>query len=165
MSGATDILGLILPVDGESYDVEVLNSNFRSIDGRAVTYSTASSTLSTALTDSTSSTFTRIKIGATTGFIIAHIIVKFSPAGFNFPDKGDPLIPLGSGGIPVGYRPAYTIGASPAIISGNGQGTKMQVQLESDGDICIRSDAAAYSSVNSTQMEFNCVYRWNGLNG
>jgi len=108
----------------------------------------------------TSSRYTRQRIGAE-GTVTAHIVVAL---GSNtLPANTAANMLLVAACVPDGYRPAYTVGNSPAVISGAGRGDNVQYQVLTNGDLTLRSGAATFTTISGSTLMIDCTWRWNGV--
>lgn len=161
MSTVTPNLGLVKPTTLEQYALSVLNNNMDKIDLASAFYTTATSTLDTAACNCTGSIFTRIRIGATQGIVVALIDCNF--------DTAVTLAANTAGGTvignvcPSGYMPATTLNMMAGVIAGNGRGDNIQWALTGGvGQLQIRSNGASFNTVVNSSMTGMCVYRWDG---
>lgn len=107
----------------------------------------------------TNSRYVRTRKGLK-GSVTAHISVTMGSN--SIPVNTTSNLLLVAGCVPSGFRPAYTVGNAPAVISGAGRGDNVQCQIVSGGDLTIRSAGAAFTSVSGSTLIFEVTYQWNG---
>lgn len=160
MSGVTDNLGLILPADGEAYDVDILNANNKTIDA-AIKEPIRIETITGSAPGATLSNFIRAR-GNTKGIIVARIAISMGST--TMPANTASNILLVAGGVPAGYRPKAALGQVPAVIVGTGRGDNVQMTIDIDtGDISGRSSGGTFTALSGSVLYWNIVYEWSGV--